>query len=99
MSEKYTVTNNTQNMQFKIELPDGEFAHLEYRWYKGNLALMHTFVPKPFEGRGVASALAKHALEYAKENKLQIMVYCPYVAKYLKKHPEYNYLLNKEFHQ
>jgi len=54
---------------------------------------MHTFVPESLEGRGLASALAKFALEYAKGKNLQVIVYCPFVATYLKRHPEYNFLV------
>ena len=56
--ENFTVTNNLQNLQFEIEL-DGEKAFLEYRWHNGDLALMHTFVPDDFEGKGIAGLLAK----------------------------------------
>ncbi|ULQ51305.1 GNAT family N-acetyltransferase [Flavihumibacter fluvii] len=88
------ITDNQQQQQFQATL-NGEQAYLEYRWYKQALALMHTFVPESLEGKGIASALAKFALEYAKANKIQVMVYCPFVATYLKRHPEYNFLVIK----
>jgi uncharacterized protein len=92
----YTVINNEQNQQFEIVI-DGEKAVLEYRWYKKNLALMHTTVPEQYEGKGIASALAKYALAYAKSNKLLIMVYCPFVGSYIKRHPEYKPLINTDY--
>jgi uncharacterized protein len=98
MSKVYTITDNKGQQQFQV-MADGELAYLEYRWYKGNIALMHTFVPEKLEGKGIASALAKYALEYAKENKLKIMVYCPFVAKYLQTHPGYKELINKKYTQ
>ena len=91
-----TVNNNEANQRFEVQR-EGETAFLEYRWYKGDLALMHTEVPESLEGKGVASALAHHALEYAREKNLKIMVYCPFVAKYLKRHPEYNALIDKRY--
>lgn len=92
MEEKVTVINNEENQQFQAKVYE-ELAYLEYRWLKKDLALMHTFVPESLEGRGLASALAKFALEYAKEKNLQVIVYCPFVATYLKRHPEYNFLV------
>jgi uncharacterized protein len=88
------VTNNEKQMQFEVHA-NGEVARLEYRFYKKDIALMHTVVPDRLSGRGIASILAQHALEWAKEHEKKVMVYCPFVAAYLKKHPEYNELVDK----
>ncbi|MBX2924048.1 MAG: N-acetyltransferase [Chitinophagaceae bacterium] len=45
------------------------------------------------EGKGIGSALAKHVLEYAKAKQLKIIVYCPFIQMYMRRHPEYNELL------
>jgi uncharacterized protein len=87
------ITNNEALLHFETELSNGEFAFIEYRWHNDNLVIMHTLVPEGFEGKGIASSLAKFALEYAKEKQLKIIVYCPYVNAYLKRHPEYQSLL------
>ena len=57
---------------------------------------MHTVVPEALSGKGHASALAHHALQWAKEHKKKVMVYCPFVAAYLKKHPEFNPLIDQQ---
>jgi predicted GNAT family acetyltransferase len=94
--ENYTVVNNKQLLRFEIEL-NGEFAYLDYRWYKGDIALMHTVVPDEMQGKGIASIIAKEALEYAKKEKLKIMLYCPFVAKYVKEHTEYSVLIDRQY--
>jgi len=38
---------------------------------------VHTFVPEFARGKGIAAALAKFALDYVKDQKLKLMVYCP----------------------
>jgi predicted GNAT family acetyltransferase len=88
------VTNNEKQQQFEINM-DGELAVLQYRFYKDDVALMHTEVPEKLSGKGLASALAKSALEWTKNNNKKVMVYCPFVASYLKKHPEYDFLVDK----
>ena len=90
------ITNNEKLSRFETEI-NGEFAFLDYRFYKGNFALVHTFVPEPARGKGIAPALAKFALEYAKEQNLKIMIYCPYVSKYMKRHPEYEPLVDQQY--
>jgi len=87
-NQEYTVKNNEAALQFEINL-EGEKAYLTYRFYKKNIAFMHTTVPEVFAGKGVASALAVYAFEYAKTHKKLVMVYCPFVAKFIKKHTEY----------
>jgi len=84
----YEITNNEQNMRFELKL-EGQVAFLEYRYKKGNLALMHTEVPAVLEGKGLGSALAKYAFQFAKQNNLPVLVYCPFVSSFLKRHPEY----------
>ena len=96
MNNEIKIINNEKALHFETLLSNGEFAFIEYRWHQGNLVLMHTLVPEGFEGKGIAAALAKFVLEYAKEKQLQIVVYCPYVNAYLKKHPEYQVLVAKQ---
>jgi predicted GNAT family acetyltransferase len=96
MESQISITNNTKLNRFETEV-NGEFAYVEYRFYKDDIALMHTFVPESARGKGIAAALAKFSLEYVKEHKLKLMVYCPTIAKYMKEHPEYQSLLDKKY--
>jgi predicted GNAT family acetyltransferase len=41
-----------------------------------------------YEGKGVGSKLAGGALTLAKDRGLQVVAQCPFIAAYLKKHPE-----------
>lgn len=91
-----TITNNERLHRFETTIQN-ETAFLEYRPYKGDIALMHTLVPPALEGQGVASALAKYAFDYAKQHNLPVMVYCPFVAAFLKRHPEYNVQVDKKY--
>ncbi|MES2141051.1 MAG: GNAT family N-acetyltransferase [Bacteroidota bacterium] len=95
---EYTVINNEKQMQFEIHEGDA-IAHTEYRFYKKNIAFMHTVVPESMKNKGVGSALAAFAFQYAKEIEKQVMVYCPFVSSYMKRHPEVRVQLDKEFHQ
>lgn len=82
------VYNNTAQQQFEVH-EDGETAVLQYRFHEGNIWLMHTEVPAKLEGKGIASILARFALEWARENHMKAKVLCPFVAVFLKRHPEY----------
>ncbi len=91
-----SIINNIKLSRFETKI-NGEFAYVDYRFYKDDIALMHTFVPEVGRGKGISSALAKFALEYVKEQNLKLIVYCPIIAKYIKLHPEYEALIDKQY--
>lgn len=95
--ESINVVNNEDKLQFEVQL-DGEYASIEYRYYKGDIAFMHTTVPEAFRGKGIAAAMAVAALNFAKKRHFKIMLYCPYVSKYVKEHPEYYTLVDTNYH-
>ena len=96
--EGIIVIMNEQQHRFETRIGD-DFGYIDYRWYKDDLAFMHTFVPEAGRGKGYSAALAKFALEYAKEKNLKIIVYCPFVTKYIEQHREYEFLIDKQSHR
>ncbi|MEM6376926.1 MAG: GNAT family N-acetyltransferase [Bacteroidota bacterium] len=92
------VTNNTRMKQFEVRMDDHK-AELVYRLRKKTLFLMHTYVPEELRGKGIATALATTALEYAKGKGYKIAVLCPFVGAYVKKQPEWYALFDREYHQ
>lgn len=92
------VTNNGRQHQFEVVVDDYK-AELVYRLRKKTLFLLHTFVPEEIGGKGIASKLAITALEYAKEKGYKLAVLCPFVAAYVKKHPEWYAFYDREYHQ
>lgn len=67
---------------------DGALAGvLEYVVKRGRIALVHTEVSPDFEGQGVAAGLARFALDDARGRGLRVIPICPYVQRYLAKHP------------
>ncbi|MBX7171964.1 MAG: N-acetyltransferase [Pyrinomonadaceae bacterium] len=93
--ENLIVENNESKHRFEINLEDG-IAFIQYTKQGEDVYnLYHTEVPPQFGGKGVGSALAKGTLEYIKAEGSQIIPTCPFVAAYLKKHPEYQELVRK----
>lgn len=92
--EPITITNNQTKHRYETTFPDGSHVFISYEWLQGKLALMHTFVPKAHEGKGIASSLAKHVLDEARTLNKRVLPYCPYIQTYLKRHPEYNDIID-----
>ena len=87
--EQAEVRKNVEKKRFEVLLGDGEVATLTYAESGDVIALIHTLVPQAHEGKGIASTMARTALEYAKANNLRVAPFCPYVATYIQRHPEY----------
>jgi uncharacterized protein len=78
--------------RFELER-GGHIATLQYTLAGKVLALVETEVPEALRGSGIAGVLAKTALDYAREHHLDVDVVCPFVAQYLRNHPEYSDLV------
>lgn len=69
---------------------DGELAGFaEYRLRPGRIVFTHTEVDDRFQGRGLAARLARAVLDSARERGLRVTPLCPYIARYIRRHPEY----------
>jgi uncharacterized protein len=95
------VVVNGQNRPIQVNLEDSRFeirvdeqlAFLFFRLRGTKLSLIHTEVPTALQHQGLGDALARAALEYARGHSLRVKVICPFVAKYLTKHPEFQELV------
>jgi len=86
---KLEVVHNPEKKRFEIQIGD-QIAMVKYVMGSKEIIFTHTEVPEAFEGRGIAGKMAKSAIEYAKEHGLRIRPMCPYIAEYIKRHPEYH---------
>jgi predicted GNAT family acetyltransferase len=91
--ENIKVTNNEQEMQFETVVGDDK-AVMVYRWYHGDLAIMHTGVPEAGRGKGYSNALAEYAITFARERNIKLKVYCTFMQSYMKRRPEHNDLIS-----
>lgn len=83
------IVNNEVARRWEARL-DGELAgYVEYRPARGRITFTHTVVEPRFEGRGIASRLARAALDAAVALELRIIPRCPFISAYLERHPEY----------
>ncbi|MGB5237288.1 MAG: GNAT family N-acetyltransferase [Flavobacteriaceae bacterium] len=88
--ENTLLINNQSGSKKRFELHVGD--HIAFMDYilnkKGVIYLTHTEVPVALEGQGVGSAIVSKVLEYIRQEELKMAPLCPFLAAYLKKHPE-----------
>lgn len=83
------VTDQRGESRFEARI-DGELAGFAtYTREGGVLTVLHTEVGDDYEGMGIAGDLTQWALDGARGQNLAVVPECPYVAGYIKKHPEY----------
>jgi len=86
------VINNEARKRYELHTQGG-IAVAYYEPRGDALAFVHTVVPEPLQGRGLASTLIKAALSDARERGLKVIAECPFVAAYIERHPEERDLL------
>ena len=88
------VQNNPEANRYEIRV-DGDLAGFAaYHLSPGRIVFTHTEVDDAYEGRGVGSALAKGALDGARQDALQVTPRCSFIAAYVDRHPEYQDLVD-----
>ena len=88
-----TVRDNTATHRYELLL-DGELVgDLLYRTRDEVVTLIHTEVAPRLEGQGLGEQLVAGALDDIRERGLQIVPLCPFVAAYIRRHPEYDDLV------
>lgn len=88
---------NQEKKRFELEV-EGKTAFIEFILNNENiLFLTHTEVPVGLEGKGVGSGIVSKTLDYIKENGYTLAPLCPFVAAYLKRHPEWKEILAKGY--
>jgi predicted GNAT family acetyltransferase len=86
------IHDNVERHQFELTV-DGDLARAEYVIAGDVITFTHTIVPPALEGRGIASRLIRHGLSEAWARGLSVVPQCPFVAAYIRKHPEWADLL------
>lgn len=90
-----TVEDNEAARRFEARV-DGQLAIAAYRRAGETIVFTHTEVPDALAGRGIGSRLAHTALEQARAQGLAVVPRCPFIASYIRRHPEYAALVPAE---
>jgi len=85
---EFTVDDQPKRHRYEISV-DGEVAgFVRYVRHPDHLDLVHTEVGPAYEGRGVAARLVAGVLADVRAAGGRIVPSCPYIAAYLKRHPD-----------
>lgn len=88
----YDIRHNADASRFETEVDDHQCV-LEYTLADDVISMNRVYVPPPVEGRGIAGAITRHALDHSREQGWKVIPRCPYVKAWIKRHPDYFDLL------
>jgi predicted GNAT family acetyltransferase len=90
------VRDNRDRARYEI-LVDGRLAgFVQYNMRGGRLILVHTEIDEAHAGHGLAGILVSAALDDIRTRGLCIVPVCPFVERYIERHPEYDDLVDHE---
>ncbi len=95
MPDNYDLIDNKEANQYEFHI-DGEIAKIEYKRSPGLISILHTEVPKALAGKGLAGKLTGEVLKAINGSGDRLKVYCPYVKKYIERHPYWQVLEKRE---
>ena len=88
MSTSHQIRKNEAAKRYEMDV-DGKIAYIDYAMAPDKIFLTHTEVPESLEGQGIGSKMVKLVLEEVKQSGKALMPLCPFVASYIRKHPEW----------
>ncbi|GGO00812.1 N-acetyltransferase [Microbispora rosea subsp. aerata] len=83
------VADNSEASRFEITVDGALAGFADYRLKGREISLTHTEIDPAFEGRGLGSALVRAALDAARDAGLSVLPFCPFVRRYIERHPGY----------
>lgn len=95
MSDDITVANAPERLRYELRLGDAVIGFALYRLVGRRVVFIHTEVDEAYSGQGLATRLAKFALDDVRAAGKRIVPVCPYIAAYLRQHPEYDDIVDK----
>lgn len=90
MSEtQAVVADEPERERYEIVIGN-QVAFLQYRNHDHHVILVHTEVPEALREQGLGGRLARYALDTARQAGRKVVVKCPFVTTWLRRHREYD---------
>lgn len=88
-----TIRHNPERQRFEVLTGGNVIGKAVYKEYDGGGSpqriFYHTVINEEYGGQGLAGKLAKAALNETVDEGRAIVPVCPFIKKYVRKHPDY----------
>jgi hypothetical protein len=89
MDDTVKVIDAEEQDRFEAHAGDGLAGFAQYVRTADLVVYPHTEVDPSYEGQGIGARLARAALDDARERGLAVLATCPFIAGWMRRHPEY----------
>lgn len=87
------TTDRPERRRYELTV-DGDLAGwVTYALHDRRITFIHTEVGSAYAGQGLGQRLARDVLDDARARGLRVRPLCPYIARYIRSHPEYQDLV------
>jgi uncharacterized protein len=84
------VADAPERHRYEISVGGRQVGYAAYLDVDGQRIFYHTVIEQEFSGRGMAGRLVSAALEATRSHGRRVVPVCPYVAKYVKSHHDFD---------
>ena len=88
-----TVVDNAAANRYELHVAGELAAFTTYKLSPGRIVFIHTETLDGFAHHGLATRLIRAELDEARARGLRVVPRCPFVAKFIAEHPDYQDLL------
>jgi predicted GNAT family acetyltransferase len=94
MDTRIEVRNNRDSRSYDAVLDGQVVGMIVYERLDSRLLIRHTIVDPALRGNGIATALARFALDDVRSSGLTLTNYCSFVASFIEANPAYRDLVD-----
>ena len=86
VDDELEIVDVPERRRYEVRVGSRVVGHLRYARSGQAITLVHTEVDPDQEGKGLGSRLARGVLANVRERGLEIVVRCPFIAAYVRRH-------------
>jgi predicted GNAT family acetyltransferase len=83
------VVDNPGQSQFEVRVDGALVGKAVYEVSGDRVIFLHTEVDPERQGQGIAQELARQALDSVRASDRRVVPQCPFIASFIRRHPEY----------
>ena len=87
--DELTIEDVPERKRYEAHMAGGLAGIVTYRLQPDRITFLHTEVDPAYEGGGVGGRLARYVLDDARARRLMVRPLCPFIAAYIRRHPDY----------
>jgi uncharacterized protein len=99
VAEHIHVADAPDRERYELSLDGAVIGFTAYRARPGLIAFVHTEIEDRMQGQGLADKLIRFALEDARERRLVVLPFCPFVKAFIERHREFEPLVPENYRE